>query len=372
MHSSFVFVAALAAMSPAAIAAPKSFFVYFGTYTGAKSKGIYVSRFDASSGKLAPLAVAAETPNPSFVAPHPNGRFLYAVTEDSVGSVSAFSIDPKTGMLTFLNKVSSHGNGPCFVRVDNAGKNVLVANYGSGSFAVLPIDADGKLYEATSFIQDEGKGFDPNRQEGPHAHSLNPSPDNRFAIGADLGLDKLLILKFDAIKGTLTADPVLKQNPGSGPRLLSFHPNGKYAYVTNELSSKVTVFSWNAASGELHELQSISTLPSDFKGENTSADILVHPSGKFLYNSNRGADSIAVFSIDRQGKLKAIAQTPAGGQFPRAFGIDPTGSFLIVTNQHSENIVVFRIDKKTGRLTPTGQVIELGSPVCVKFVPIAQ
>lgn len=362
----------MALLAAGAIAAPKHYLVYFGTYTGEKSKGIYVSHFDAASGKLEALSVAAELANPSFVAPHPNGRFLYAVSEEREGSVSAFSIDPKTGTLTFLNRVSSRGNGPCYARVDKTGKAVLVANYGSGGFAVLPVEADGKLREASAFIQDEGKGFDPSRQERPHAHSLNPSPDNRFAVGADLGLDKVFIFKFDAAQGTLTPNepPFWQVKPGSGPRHFAFHPNGKFAYVTNEMASTVDALAWDAAKGELRELQTISTLPADFKGETTTAEIQVHPSGKFLYDSNRGADSIAVFAIDRRkGTLKAVDHTPTQGKVPRNFGIDPTGSFLIAANQKSDNVVMFRIDKGSGRLTPTGQVLEVGSPVCVKFVP---
>ena len=353
------------------MAAPKHYLVYFGTYTGEKSKGIYVAQFDPTSGKIGPLSLAAEVANPSFVAPHPNRRFLYAVSEERGGSASAFSIDPKTGRLTFLNRVSSQGSGPCYARVDKTGKALLVANYGSGDFAVLPIEADGKLREASAHIQDQGKGTDPGRQERPHAHSLNPSPDNRFAVGADLGLDKLFVFKFDAANGTLTANnpPFLQIKPGSGPRHFAFHPNGKFAYVTNEMASTVDALSWNAAAGELRGLQTISTLPADFKGQTTTAEIQVHPSGKFLYDSNRGADSIAVFAIDgRKGTLKAVANTPTQGKEPRNFGIDPTGSFLIAANHKSDNIVVFRIDKKTGKLTPTGQVLELGAPVCVKFV----
>lgn len=362
----------MALLAAAAMAAPKHYLVYIGTYTGEKSKGIYVSDFDAATGKLEPLTVAAELANPSFVAPHPNGRFLYAVGEERSGSVSAFSIDPKTGTLTFLNRVSSHGNGPCYARVDKTGKAVLVANYGSGTFAVLPIEADGKLREASAFIQDEGKGADPSRQERPHAHSLNPSPDNRFAVGADLGLDKIFVFKFDAAQGTLTPNnpPFWQVKPGSGPRHFAFHPNGKFAYVTNEMASTVDALAWNAATGELRGLQTISTLPAGFRGETTTAEIQVHPSGKFLYDSNRGADSIAVFAIDeRKGTLTALGQTPTQGKVPRNFGLDPTGSFLIAANQKSDNIVVFRINKASGQLTPTGQVLEVGSPVCVKFVP---
>ena len=356
-----------------AAAASKHYLVYFGTYTGEKSKGIYVSHFDAATGKLEPLAVAAELPNPSFVAPHPNGRFLYAVSEQREGSVSAYSVDPKSGTLTFLNKVSSHGNGPCYARVDKTGKAVLVANYGSGTFAVLPIEADGKLREASAVIQDEGKGTNPARQNGPHAHSLNPSPDNRFAIGADLGLDKLMVFQFDAAQGKLTPNnpPFAEVKPGSGPRHFAFHPNGKFAYVTNEMASTVVAFAWNAPAGQLRELQTISTLPADFKGESTTAEVQVHPSGKFLYDSNRGADSIAVFRVDaRKGTLTLVDHTSTQGKVPRGFGIDPTGSFLIAGNQNSDNIVVFRIDKKTGKLSPTGQTLEVGAPVCVKFVAV--
>jgi 6-phosphogluconolactonase len=359
----------------AVIAAPKHYLVYFGTYTGEKSKGIYVSRFDTSSGKLEPPTLAAEIVSPSFIAPHPNGRFLYAASEERDGSVSAFSIDTGTGKLTLLNRVSSKGRGPCYAKVDRTGRVVLVANYSSGSFAVLPIETDGRLREASAVIQDSGKGSNPSRQEGPHAHSLNPSPDNRFAVGADLGLDKLFVFKFDAGSGTLAPNEPIpfaswQLKPGDGPRHFAFHPKGRFAYVTNELSSTVVAFSFAEKVGELRELQRISTLPADFKGENTTADVQVHPSGKFLYDSNRGADSIAVFKIGGKGTLTAVDNTPTQGKIPRGFGIDPSGSFLIAANQKSDSIVVFRIDKSTGRLTATGQTLEVGSPVCVKFVAV--
>jgi len=362
-----------AVFPPASWAASKQYFVYFGTYTGPKSKGIYVARFDAGAGKMGPLNVAAEIASPSFVALHPNGRYLYAVSEERSGSVSAFSIDRSSGTLTFLNRVSTHGNGPCYVITDKTGKTALVANYGSGVFASMPIGADGKLGEAVSVIQDKGKGSDPNRQEAPHAHSLNPSPNNLYAIGADLGLDKLFVFKLNAATATLTANdpPYAEVKPGSGPRHFAFHPKGRFAYVTNEMASTVTAFTWDGARGVLHEIQTITTLPSDFKGENTTAQILVHPSGKFLYDSNRGADSIAVFKIDpRKGTLTAVDNTPALGKVPRNFAIDPTGSYLIAANQKSDNIVVFRIDKNTGKLTATGDTAEVGSPVCVKFLAV--
>ncbi len=352
----------------AAIAAPKHYLVYFGTYTGEKSKGIYVSRFDASSGKLQAPVLAAEIVSPSYLAPHPNGRFLYAVSEERDGSASAFSIDQATGKLTLLNKVSSRGRGPCYAKVDKTGETVLVANYSSGSFAVLPIEADGRLREASAVIQDSGKSSNPSRQEGPHAHSLNPSPDNHFAIGADLGLDKLFVFKFEATSGSLTQGTAWQDAPGSGPRHFAFHPKGKFAFVTNEISSTVVALAFDPRKGELRELQTMSTLPADFKGENTTADVQVHPSGKFLYDSNRGADSIAIFKIGGNGTLTAVDNTSTQGKTPRGFGIDPTGSFLIAANQKSDSIVVFRIDKSTGRLKATGQTLEVGSPVCVKFV----
>jgi 6-phosphogluconolactonase len=365
----------IALFAAVGIAAPKRYLVYFGTYTGEKSKGIYVSRFDAAQGKLEAPTLAAEIVSPSYLAPHPNGRFLYAVSEERDGSVSAFSIDAATGKLTLLNKVSSRGRGPCYAKVDKTGKAVLVANYSSGSFAVLPIDADGRLREASAVIQDSGAGSNPSRQEGPHAHSLNPSPDNRFAIGADLGLDKLFIFKFDAASGSLVPNEPLpfaswQLKAGDGPRHFAFHPKAKFAYVTNEMSSTVVAFSFAEKVGELRELQRISTLPTDFKGETTTADVQVHPSGKFLYDSNRGADSIAVFKIDRKGMLNKVDDTPTQGKTPRGFGIDPTGRFLIAANQKSDTVVVFRIDNSTGKLTPTGQTIEIGSPVCVKFVAV--
>lgn len=367
----FSIVAAAVLVASAAGAA--EYRVFIGTYTGPNSQGIYTGRFDTKTGKLSELTLAGETANPSFVAVHPNRKYLYAVSEASGGTVSAFSIDAASGKLTLLNSVSSHGSGPCYVRVDNTGKDALVANYGSGSFAVLPIGSDGKLREASSFIQDTGHGSNPKRQEKPHAHSLNQSPDNKFAVGADLGLDKVFVFRFDPVKGTLTPNdtPFAEVKPGSGPRHFAFHPSAKFAYVTNEIASTVTAFTWNRPSGALREIQTISTLPQDFKGENTTAEIQVHLSGKFLYDSNRGHDSIAVFTIDQKtGKLTAVDHTPTQGNVPRNFGIDPSGSFLIAANQKSDNLVVFRIDNKTGRLTPTGQKLAVGSPVCVKFMAL--
>jgi 6-phosphogluconolactonase len=384
MTGSFLSLAlAVRLVNLAADAAPKGdkYLFYVGTYTqeGSKSKGIYAYRFDAATGESAALGLAAETTNPSFVAIHPNGRFLYAVNEvqnyegPNSGGVSAFAIDRVSGKLTFLNQVRSRGADPCYIIVDKAGKHVLVANYTGGSIAVFPIDESGKLGEASAFVQHTGHGADPKRQEGPHAHSIDLSPDNRLAFVDDLGLDELLVYKFDSSKGTLTPnDPAfVKLDAGAGPRHFALHPSGKFAYVVAEMGSSVTAMSVDLKSGKLERLQTLSTLPKDFKGQNDDAEIAAHPSGKFLYASNRGHDSIAVFAIDaKKGTLTKVDDVPTQGQTPRSFEIDPSGHFLLAENQKSDNIVVFRIDQDTGRLTATGQKLEVGSPVCVKFLKL--
>ncbi len=352
--------------------------VYFGTYTRGASRGIYLSHLDLETGRLQPPVLAGETTNPSFLAIHPSRPLLYAVGEISgfqgkkTGAVSAFSMDPTSGKLTLLNQQSSQGPGPCHVSVDGTGKNVLVANYGGGSIACLPIAADGSLAEATCSIQHEGSSINPQRQQGPHAHSINLDAANRFAFVADLGMDKIMVYRFDAAKGLLTPNdpPWTKSTPGAGPRHFSFHPNGRFAYVINELHSTVTAMQYDAARGVLAPLQTVSTLPDDFDGKNSTAEVQVHPSGKFLYGSNRGHDSIAVFAIDAAtGKLTSVGRVATQGKTPRNFGIDPTGRFLLAANQTTDNVVVFRIDPKTGIPRPTGQSITVSSPVCVKFLP---
>ena len=352
--------------------------VYVGTYTKA-SKGIYAWRLNTATGQLQPLGLAAETVNPTFLAVHPSRRFLYAVSEISSfqgqksGAVSAFAIDPKSGKLSFLNQAPSRGAGPCHLTVDSRGRNLLVANYGSGSMAVLSISDDGRLREASDFVQHHGSSLDPKRQQGPHAHSVNLSPDNRFAIVADLGLDQVLVYRFNPAYSALGANepPFAKVNPGAGPRHFAFHPSGKFAYVINELQSTVTAFTWAADAGTLSEIQTISALPKDFAGESYCAEVQVHPGGRFLYGSNRGHDSIAVFAIDEaKGTLTPVEHVSTQGKWPRHFGIDPSGTLLLAANQNSDNITVFRIDAKTGRLQATGQSLEAGSPVCVKFVPL--
>jgi len=374
--SSFVLAATPAKTPPA----DKGSYIFFvGTYTqeGTHSKGIYAFRFDPASGEATSLGLAAETTNPSFVAVHPSGRFLYAVNEvpnyqgPNSGGVSAFSIDRETGKLTFLNEVPSKGADPCYITVDRSGKFVLVANYTGGSVAVFPISADGKLGEASGFVQHTGHGTNPERQEGPHAHSIDLSPDDHFALVDDLGLDELLVYKFDSAKGTLTPNdpPFAQLAPGTGPRHFVLSQSGKFAYIVGEMGHSVTVFSNDPKTGKLHSLQTISTLPHNFTARNDDAEIELHPSGKFLYASNRGHDSIAVFAIDpATGMLTFVEYAPTLGKEPRSFEIDPTGMFLFAENQKSDDIVIFRIDQKTGKLAPTGKVLDVPSPVCVKFV----
>jgi len=362
----------------------KPYLVYVGTYTNkTASKGIYVYNFDPGTGKLTSLGVAAESEDPSFLAVHPSSRYLYAVNEidhfggQKSGAASAFSIDQKTGRLALLNQAATRGAGPCHISLDKSGKFALVANYDGGSVATFPVNADGTLGEAADFIEHHGSSVDKERQGAPHAHWIGTSPDNRFALAADLGLDEILIYRFNATKGTLAPnDPAFaKLNPGSGPRHLAFHPNGKFAYVLTEMEDSVTAFAYKASNGSLSPLQTVSalsTLRKDYKGPKEAAEIAVHPSGKFLYASNRaGIDTISAFSIDpAKGTLQLKNEYPTMGKTPRNFAIDPTGKFLLAANQESNNIVTFRIDSTTGVLSPTGDVVEVPAPVCMVFVAV--
>jgi 6-phosphogluconolactonase len=350
--------------------------VYVGTYTSGKSEGIYLYRLNLVSGELKHLATTKGVKDPSFVALAPSRRYLYAVNEveefagKKSGAVSAFAVDQRTGELRLLNQQPSLGGAPCYVVVDQTGKFVLVANYVGGNVAVLPVRSDGSLGEATDVKQDLGSSINTERQEGPHAHCIVLDPGNRFAYTCDLGIDKIMIFRFDSRRGKLipSTAPFVQVKPGAGPRHLTFHPSGKFAYVINEMHATVTAFAHDRAQGNLKEVQTVPTLPTDFTGENTSADIHVSPDGRFLYCSNRGHDSIAAFKINPlNGKLTFTAHESTGGKTPRNFAIDPTGAFLLVANQHSDNIVTFRRDPKTGRLSATGQVAEVPSPVCLKF-----
>jgi 6-phosphogluconolactonase len=370
--------AAAFAAPPGGDADGGKWWVYVGTYTQKDSKGIYRFDFDPASGKLTGRALAGEADNPSFLALSPDHRFLYAVSEISdfegkkTGAVASFRIDPQTGDLKALNKEPSEGAGPCHLVVDRAGKHVLAANYGSGSVCVLPIDSDGRLGKATSFIQHKGSSANKARQEGPHAHCVALDAANRFAVVCDLGLDKLLVYRYDAERGTLTPNdpPSASVAPGAGPRHFTFSPDGRYGYVTNEINCTVTAFAYDAERGTLKDLQTVPTLPGPVKPAYSTAEIEVHPSGKFLYDSNRGYNTIAVFSVDpKSGELTRTQEQGDQVKTPRHFAVDPTGNYVLVANQDSDSIVVFRINPKTGELTPTGTRVEVPVPVCVTFMP---
>lgn len=351
--------------------AKNEFLTYFGTYTDGSSKGIYLSKFDSSSGELSPPQATPQDAlkNPSFLAIHPNKKFLYAVSEVENGSLWAFKINPENGELKFINQQATAGNGPCFVSVDHTGKVALVANYNDGSVASLPIHADGSLGETVSVIKHSGAGRDPKRQTGPHAHSIDVSPNNRYAIAADLGSDKLLVYKLNADKAKLSLASPFATRPGAGPRHFKFSNDGKYLYVANELSNTIAVYSFDQEKGKLiEEVQTISTIPNP-DAANTIAEIQIHPAGKLLFCSNRGEDSIAVYSIDpTNGTLRPAAYQKTKGQTPRNFSIDPTGNFLLVCNQASNNAVIFKIDQSSGHLLQIEEPVTIPSPVCVKFV----
>jgi 6-phosphogluconolactonase len=353
----------LAAMQAAA--APM--LVYFGTYTGPKSKGIYVSRFDPATGKLEAPRVAAEIAGPSWVTIHPNGKFLYAVTESGNGAVSSFSIAPGTGELKLLNTVTSGGNGPCHLAITSKGTHIAVANYGSGSTAVFALGADGKIGVRTGFYQNRGTSVDKGRQEGPHAHAVVFSADDRFLTVPDLGTDEFL--SFKVTGGMIERNGGAKVKGGLGPRHFALHPGHKFAYGLNEMGSAVTAFAYDAATGAMKELETVSTLPADFHGSSNSAEIQLDPKGSFVYASNRGHDSITVFAIDQKtGKLTFVQRESTQGKTPRGFNLDPTGKWLIAGNQDSDSVVLFKVDGTSGKLTPSGTKLTVGAPVCVQFL----
>ncbi|GAB4045938.1 lactonase family protein [Spirosoma litoris] len=345
--------------------------MYVGTYSLRGSEGIYVFEFDRKTGTMQPLQSVSNAKSPSFLAIHPSGKYLYSVNEGAAkteGGVSSYAVDRATGKLTYMNGQSSLGSGPCHVSVDQTGKTAFVSNYGGGSLAVLPIKADGTLGEATDSVQDTGTGPNTQRQDKAHVHSATLAPDNRFVYVADLTTDKLNIFDVDvkASKVKPASMPYVTVKPGSGPRHFTFHPNGKYAYLVEELTSSVAVFSRNPKTGALTMLEdNVKTLPSDFTGSNTSADIHIDPAGKFLYQSNRGYNSLAIFAIGADGKLTKVGDQPTEGKTPRNFLIDPKGEFVFVAHQDSDNITIFKRDQKTGKLTYTGQSVSVPAPVCV-------
>ncbi len=328
--------------------------------------GIHQYSFDLSSGAMQPLSMTQDA-KPSFLAIHPNEKFLYGCG----GDLSALSIDPKSGELTFLNAIPYPKNSLCHLSVDATGSNVLGASYGAGTVLVQRIEEDGRLGKQTAFVHHVGSGLLPKRQKTPHAHSVNLDAGNKFAFVADLGTDDIFIYRFDAAKGTLepSDQASISMKPGAGPRHFAFHPNGKFAYVINEIDSTIGAYRYDASAGRLEEIETQTTLPESFQGDNSTAEVVVHPSGQFLYGSNRGHNSIAVFSIDQAtGKLTFLEHVLTGGDWPRNFCIDPTGQFLLAANQKSNNVRVFRIDSKTGRLTSTPHVAEVPGPNCIRFL----
>ena len=361
-----------------ALSSAREQFVYFGTYTQTTSKGIYVARLDVETGKLGDPTVAAEMTNPSFLALSPDRRYLYAAGEGESarhegqpsGTVTAYSIDPATGALALINTSVSAGRHPCHVSIAPDGAHVLVANYSTGNVAVLPVRADGGLEAPSSIDQHTGSSVHPSRQKGPNAHSINPSLDGRHAYAANLGTDKVYVYRIDSKSHALApAEPAsISLAPGSGPRHLAFSPDARHAYVINELANTLTTFAVDPTTGALKTLQTLPTLPEKFAAQNTTAEVAVHPSGRFVYGSNRGHNSIALFTADpHTGALTFVEHVPTQGRNPRHFALDPSGRWLIAANQDESSLVVFAIDSKTGRLTPTGQTVPLGLPVCVRF-----
>ena len=353
--------------------------IFVGTYTGKpadmdrRSDGIYVFWLDLDSGTLTPAAELGGIDHPSYLALNP--PYLYATNElvekrgQEEGAVSGFRFDAVTGKLTLLNQQRSHGRSPCHAWVDGSGKWVLVANYSSGSAAIYPVMEDGKLGEATEVIQHSGSGVNPDRQEGPHAHCIMTDPTNQYVLLSDLGIDRLMVYRLDAQAGKLTLASWAQVDAGAGPRHIEFHPSGRFCFLINEMASTINVFRWE--NGTLHNLQTISTLPEDYTGDTTTAAIHVSPNGKFVYGSNRGHDSIAIFAFDEDsGQLALVGHESTQGKTPRDFMIDPTGTYLLAANQNSHTIVSFRIDAESGTLTPTGNVTEVMMPVCLKALKV--
>ncbi len=375
----FLWSLALALLPASLFAQGPVWHLYVGTSTGKVSKGIYRLDFNVETGALSNQELVAEIKNPSFLTIHPSKKFLYAVTEISdasgkkIGGVQAFQLDAKSGKLTPLNQQPSGGAGPCHIVTDQKGKVVLVANYSGGSVSSIPVQADGKLGEPVSVIQHAGSSADPARQKQPHAHSINVDPTNKFAMAADLGIDKVLIYKLDD-KGALTPGNPGHASvaPGSGPRHFAFHPDGKHAFVINEMLMTVTSFKYDASKGSLTEIETVTTLPAGVgpgKGLST-AEVLVHPSGKFVYGSNRGHNTIAIFTFDAaKGKLTPAGHQGATVKTPRNFMIDPSGKWLLVGNQDGNNITVFRVDQVTGQLTQVGEPVATPTPICLRMIP---
>jgi 6-phosphogluconolactonase len=352
--------------------------VYIGTYTGKGSEGIYSCRFNQETGELGKTELSAVTDNPSFISLDPTAKFLYAVNEldtwnhEPSGAVSAFSVNRESGKLDLLLQVSSLGKAPAHISMDHSGRYLLVANYTGGNIAVFPLGKNGLPGKQTAFMQHTGSGANAGRQSGPHAHFIKATSDNRFIMAADLGIDKIMIYRFDASNGSLTAnDPAfVAVDSGAGPRHFAFHPSNDFLYILNELNSTITVFNYNKKTAAMASRQTVSTLPDNYTGFNTTAEIAVDAKGRFLYASNRGENTIVQFAIDPgNGELTPVRRVSSGGKTPRNFQIDPTGRWLLAANQDSDNIVVFRIEPKNGQLVQTSQSVKVFAPVCISFLP---
>ena len=373
----FLLVSVLLPPDVALAQSPTKFYLLVGTYTSESSEGIYVYQFDTQTGKARYISKAKGVSNPSYLAVSPNQKFVYAVNETAGkegGGVSAFAFDRKTGSLTFLNRQSSAGDAPCYISVDQSGRWAFTANYGGGSLSILPIASDGSLQKVKKTIQYSGKSVNKDRQKSPHAHCAYISPDNKNLLVTDLGTDKVYNYNFSPDSGAL--EPVdagvYKTKPGSGPRHLSFHPNGRFAYLINELSGTVEAFAF--VNGQLRKVQQVSTLPENYKGPITAADIHLSPDGRFLYASNREElNNIVIYKVDpEKGNLRRTGSHPSGGVHPRNFMIDPTGRFLLVANRKSDNVVVFKRDKESGQLSETAIELEISMPVCLKMIPLSR
>jgi 6-phosphogluconolactonase len=349
---------------------------YVGTYTAGKGEGIYLCRLNSANGDLKLIDVTKNVSNPSFLALDGSKQLLFAVNEDETfagkpgGAVSAFKIDPAAGRLEFINQKPTHGPSPCHLLVDQTNRNVLIANYSAGSVTVAPLH-NGALGDPVSLVQHHGSSVNRDRQGGPHAHCITLDQANRFAYVSDLGLDQIKIYRFNSQTGGLrpNVQPFVSVKPGAGPRHFTIHPNQRWAYLINELDSTVNCFNFDPVTGRLAEFQNTPTLPANFSGESYCAELAVSPSGRFLYCSNRGHDSITVFAINQEhGFITPVQYQPTGGKWPRHFAIDPSGRYLLVANQNTDNIFSFSIAEQTGRLTPTGRSVELPSPVCILFI----
>jgi 6-phosphogluconolactonase len=355
--------------------------VFFGTHSAGAQKGISVAHFNSETGILTKPELVVEAPSPAYFILHPDGKHLYVCNSNDFAkkytgqTITAYSVDPKNGNLTLLNQQSSGGADPSYICMDATQRYVLVANYKGGSVAVIAIKPDGSLGEITANIKHTGRSVNTVRQTQPYAHSIKLDPANRFALVADLGLDKLFVYRFNQETGTLSQNdpPFVQVAPGSGPRHTAFHPNGKFVYLINEMACTIITYAWDSTIGKLTELQTSSTLPADFKGKNSCAEIEVYPNGKFLYASNRGHESLAVFAIDStSGKISLLEHIPTQGHWPRNFTFDPTYKWLIVTNHNSDNAMVFKVDTTNGHLKSVGNPVPIVYPFCIRFLPVQQ